>query len=384
MSYPPRKLLIAIVEIHGGTGAFALNLADGFRQFFPGEFQIDLLTMRPTPVSEADSKRFDKIYTANMTVSEDWRRFFETIPNLFKLRRTLRQIDSDVILALHNFPNILIPFVAPRRRIIRTVHTHLSTLIKHNITRPFLKALIRNRYGHDEIIVPTRGVADDLAQNFNVTRTRIIPHGIDFDRINRLANEPVPDLPRKPYIVSLGRLTPAKDYPTLIDAYAQAVQKGLQHNLIIIGSGELERELKALVDAKGLSRKITFPGHRDNPYPYLKRADFFVLSSITESFGLALLEAMSLGLPIISTDTPGPAEILDRGTHGIMVPARDPASLATAMLELANSPQRRAELSELSRRRALDFSLEKMTRAYHDLFTDRGDAAHDSPLPRAP
>jgi glycosyltransferase involved in cell wall biosynthesis len=364
----PVKLLIAIVEISGGTGVFAQNLADGLRQYFPGEFQIDLLVMRPISSTEADLKRFDHIHTAGMTVSEDWHRFLETIPNALKLRRTLKCIDADLILALHNFPSLMIPLVAPKRKTLKSVHTHLSTLLKHNITRPFLKALIKNRYQKDLVIVPTQGVADDLARNFSVINTRIIPHGIDFDRVQRLAAEPVPDLPQQPYIVSLGRLTAAKDYPTLLRAYAEARGKGLSHNLVIVGSGELERELKSLAQSLDISSHTRFLGHRDNPYPYLKHADFFVLSSQSESFGLALIEAMALALPTIATDTPGPAEILENGAHGLLVPINSPPALADAILKFARSPDLRARFSAQSQSRVRHFTLERMTRQYRDLF----------------
>jgi glycosyltransferase involved in cell wall biosynthesis len=364
----PIKLLLAIVEIHGGTGAFAQNLADGLRKYFPNEFQIDLLTMRSAPMSEADQHRFDHIHTAKMTVSENWRRFPESIPNFLKLRRTLKHIDSDIILALHNFPSLMIPLVAPRRTTIKSVHTHLSTLLKKNITRPVLKAIIKNRYQKDLVIVPTQGVADDLAQNFNVTSAKIIPHGIDLDRVQTLAAETVPDLPPQPYIVSLGRLTQAKDYPTTLRAFAEAKSKGLPHNLVILGAGELDRDLRNLAHSLNIAPHTHFLGHRDNPYPYLKHADFFVLSSTTESFGLALLEAMALALPTIATQTAGALELLRYDEFGILAPIQNPSALANEILDLANSPARRSHYSEQSRRRAANYTLEKMTRHYRDLF----------------
>jgi glycosyltransferase involved in cell wall biosynthesis len=364
----PIKLLIAIVEIHGGTGAFAHNLADGLRTYFPGEFQIDLLVMRSVSPTEADQKRFDHIHSADLSVSDDWHRFIETIPNALRLRRTLKSIDADVIFALHNFPSLMIPFVAPRRQVLKSVHTHLSTLLKNNITRPFLRQLIKRGYRKGLTIVPTPGIADDLAQNFGITSTQIIPHGIDLDRILRLSNEPVTDLPTPPYIISLGTLTTAKDYPTLLRAYALARAQGLRQNLVIVGTGELEQPLKALARSLHITDHIVFAGHRDNPYPYLKHADFFVLSSQSESFGLALLEAMTLALPTIATNTPGPAHILSGGKHGLLVQPASPPALADAILTLSRSPNRRAEFSQKSSARAQDFTLEKMTRQYRGLF----------------
>jgi N-acetylgalactosamine-N,N'-diacetylbacillosaminyl-diphospho-undecaprenol 4-alpha-N-acetylgalactosaminyltransferase len=371
---PPRKLklLIALIEMSGGTGVFCRNLADGLREYFPGEFELGLLVMRSGSTDGADDARFDRIHTIDLSVHDDWRRFLETIPNALKLRKALKHIDADVIFTLHNYPSLIIRAVAPRRRIVLSVHGHLSTLLRRNITRPFVRWLIRRRYRGRLVIVPTRGVAEDLAENFGVTTARVIHHGVDLDRLHRLADERPDDLPERPYIISLGRLVREKDYPTLLRAYAEACVAGLEHHLVIIGSGELDAELKQLARSLGIADRTHFLGHLDNPYPYLKHAGFFVLPSLSEGFGLALVEAMALGLPCIATDCPsGPAEILGHGESGIIVPTGSPSDLADATLKLARSPELRAELSAKAVARARQFTLEKMAGQYRDLFLQK-------------
>jgi glycosyltransferase involved in cell wall biosynthesis len=365
----PLNLLIVLIDLAGGVGVFVRNLARGLHRYFPGEFSISLLLMRSGTVADTDRPLFNEIRELDSPVHEDYRRFLETIPNALRLRRALKSLPADVTLTFHNHPSLLVPLVAPRRRTILSVHGHLSTLLRRSITRPVLRALIRSRFRKHLIVVPAQGIADDLAQNFGIANTNIIPHGIDLDRIATLAAEPVTDLPPTPYIVTLGRLVREKDHATLLRAFALAKSQNLPHRLVIIGSGDLEHELKSLAQSLNISTHVTFLGHRDNPYPILKHADFFVLSSITEGFGLALVEAMSLGLPCISTNCPsGPAEILDDGTFGLLVEPRDPAALSKVILKIASDPELKQNLANLAIRRAQDFSLEQMARQYRDLF----------------
>jgi len=364
----PLRVLLVVIDLRGGVGVFCRNLATGLARYYPGEFAVSLLLMRPGTTTESDRSLFSEIRELDAPVHDDYRRFFEALPAARALRSAIKTIESDVILTIHNHPNLLVPLVAPNRRIILSVHGHLSTLLRASVTRPVLRTLIRRRYRDRLVVTPTQGVADDLAKNFNVTNARVIPHGVDIERVTALADAQVADLPTRPYMAALGRLVREKDYPTMLQAFAEARKQGLQHRLAIIGSGELERELKELAGTLNVQSHTEFLGHRDNPYPYLKHADLFVMSSISEGFGLALVEALALGLPCIATDCPsGPAEILDRGKYGALVVPQVPQALANAMLELARNPQRRDQLTSLARQRSHIYSLAEMARRYRDL-----------------
>ena len=367
----PVKLLLVMIDLCGGAGVFCRNLASGLSRYFPGEFKISLLLMRPGSVNESDRALFATVRELDAPVHDDYRRFFEALPAARALRSALKTMDSDVILTIHNHPNLLVPLVAPRRKVILSVHGHLSTLLRASITRPVLRTLIRRRYRDRLVVTPTQGVADDLKQNFNVTNTKVIPHGVDLDRIRSLANAQVSNLPPRPYIVSLGRLVREKDYTTLLHAFALTRGKNLPHHLAIIGSGELDSELKQLATQLNIAEHVSFLGHLDNPYPYLKHANMFVMSSISEGFGLALVEAMSLALPCIATDcSSGPAEILDHGKYGMLVAPQSPQALADAIFQLAKDDERRTQFLVLAVQRALDFSLKQMSRLYRNLFIE--------------
>jgi len=137
---------------------------------------------------------------------------------------------------------------------------------------------------------------------------------------------------------------------------------------MILGEGELLGELMQLSHTLEVADKVVFAGWQQNPFRYLATADLFVLSSHYEGFPNALLEAMALGLPVISTDCPtGPAELLDGGRYGLLVPPDNPDELANAMLSLVRSEAQRQRYARLSVERAASFSLSGMVASYESL-----------------
>jgi glycosyltransferase involved in cell wall biosynthesis len=131
--------------------------------------------------------------------------------------------------------------------------------------------------------------------------------------------------------VTAGRLVPQKDHANLLRALALHRQRS-PSRLMILGVGPMHDELVALTKELGIADAVEFLGFHENPLPWFRRADAFVLSSRFEGFGNVLVEAMACGTPIISTNCQhGPSEILEDGRFGTLVPPEDPVSLAAAM-----------------------------------------------------
>ncbi|HEV8607664.1 MAG TPA: glycosyltransferase [Tepidisphaeraceae bacterium] len=368
MPRAPIRLLIVIIDLAGGTGTFCRALATGLKKFFSGEFEISLLILRGTAPPE-EKQFFDHIHTINSDVHRDWRRMIETPAHLLRLSKAINCINPDLILTVNTYSNLLVPLAAPRRHTILTVHSNSTQQLAESRFRRIISILMRLIYPRHSLVAPTHGVAEDLADNFDIKRTHVIPHGIDIESIRSQAQHEPDDLLQSPYIIAVGRLTPAKDYPTLLHAYSDAQSKGLEEHLLIIGDGELRDSLLKLSTDLGLSQHVHFLGHRPNPFPYIKHARFFILSSIWEGFGLALLEALALGLPAISTDCPsGPAEILADGEYGLLVKPGDVSGLAEAMLQMSRSSQLREAFSKKATERAQQLSLGRMAQSYRDLF----------------
>ena len=164
-----------------------------------------------------------------------------------------------------------------------------------------------------------------------------------------------------PLVLSVGRLTTPKDQGTLLRAWALVHVRRPDAVLALRGSGELEAELRALAAELGLGDSARFV----EPLPDLSLAyadaDLFVLSSLWEGLPYVILEAMSHGLPVVSTNVDGIPEAVTDGESGLLVPARDPAALAEVIARLLDDPDARARMGEAGQRIVRErFGLERM------------------------
>jgi glycosyltransferase involved in cell wall biosynthesis len=168
-------------------------------------------------------------------------------------------------------------------------------------------------------------------------------------------------------ILGIGRLVAQKDFATLIDAFAIARNHGLRARLVILGEGPERAALQARIETLGLQDCASLPGFMLHPLNLLAQADMLVLSSRYEGFGNVLVEALGCGTPVVTTNCPhGPAEIVDGGRFGALVPVGDAELMAVAMTRVAATQPDRA----LLRARAARFTLANAVAAYSALFAD--------------
>lgn len=220
----------------------------------------------------------------------------------------------------------------------------------------------------DAICTVSQEATNDLADFTGIPHERIktIYNPFDLASIEENA-EATPDHPwfekgGAPVILAIGRLNEAKDFSVLIRAFAQ-LKRSRMARLMILGEGELRSALESLIDELELTeRDVQMPGFVDNPFAYLSRCNLFVLSSRREGLPGALIEAMACGAPVVSTDCrSGPAEILEGGRWGRLVPVGDVDALAKAMAEVLDTP--RYQLPDV-RARARDFEQDRAVDAY--------------------
>ena len=163
-------------------------------------------------------------------------------------------------------------------------------------------------------------------------------------------------------ILTVGRFKREKNHSLLLRAFARIPKP--EARLLLLGEGADEIALRALAVELGISDRVVFPGFFSNPAPFYATADLFVLSSDYEGFGNVIVEALSFGVPVVSTDCPsGPAEILGNKKYGRLTPVGDADALAGAMAAALGAPRDREAL----KRRAADFSPRIAARKYLDL-----------------
>jgi glycosyltransferase involved in cell wall biosynthesis len=169
-------------------------------------------------------------------------------------------------------------------------------------------------------------------------------------------------------LVAMGRLTYVKGFDLLLSAFASVAEKYPDWNLVIIGEGELRSELEAQREQLGLSQRVLLCGQLVNPFPFLRRAQLFVLPSRSEGFPNVLIEAMACGVPVIAANCPsGPSEIVRDGENGLLVPTEDVAALAAALERLMSDESERARLSGDSDEVQELFGIKKVTEAWEQL-----------------
>ncbi len=163
-------------------------------------------------------------------------------------------------------------------------------------------------------------------------------------------------------ILAVGSFKDQKNFSLLLRAFSKLL--GTDATLLLLGQGAGESTLRALASQLGIADRVIFAGFHTDTTPFYATADLFALSSDYEGFGNVIVEALSFGLPVVSTDCPhGPAEILENGRWGRLVPVGDADALARAMHEALSAPIDREAL----KRRAADFAPEIVARRYLDL-----------------
>lgn len=342
---PRRRLaLIGFRQGSGGIGRVMTTLMDALLE---AGIEIDLL-LPSSAHPDLSALRGD---VNRVVIDLDQRQQAESI-----LRDYLRQRCPDAILSNREQSHRLLlrralgferPFTAFR------VGTNIPERLKRN--SPWtaawngwrLAALYRQA---DLLIGNSSGVSAALRRMLSrgttprhrQPRIETILNPVDAEAIARLANEPLlhPWLKQKtgPVIVSVGRLVRAKHFGLLLRAFA-LLPPALDARLMICGSGGQHDRLQALATRLGVADRFELLGYQSNPFRYVAAADLFVCSSLFEGSSNALIEALALGTPCVSTDCPsGARDILDDGRLGPLVPVDDPVALAEAMRSVLESP----------------------------------------------
>lgn len=287
------------------------------------------------------------------------------------------KVDSQV--KIHSLLNIekgnTISKIVRRRRalIAKLKELHCDIIVNFNFQSAYFLAF-ENKKKIGNVVYCERGDPDDKEYNgfMGLVRYFVLPHidgyvfqsegARDFFNCKHVLNncyvipnacfskyEPFKGVRRK-VIVTVGRLSHQKNQTLLINAFAKCANRIPDYNLEIIGEGELKCELQHLINTLGLKERIKLKGTFDNVSNVIRNASLFVLSSDYEGIPNALIEAMSLGLPCISTDCkPGGARtLITNGVNGIITPWRDEKKLSDAILFMILNPSEANRIGEIA------------------------------------
>ncbi|WP_163997878.1 glycosyltransferase [Pyxidicoccus caerfyrddinensis] len=371
-SAPKRVLFTLVFLAGGGIERSVCNVLAGLN---PKRFATKMFFHhQPHPTSPSD--RIPK-HTEVVWGTEAFSYQRTMLPRFFwRLMQEAR--DADVIVAGQEGRAALIAWLAGkllRKPVVGMIHFDWGAF-SHEQPRRQLWGL-RLLYPRMQRVV---ACGHDTAKAFQALvpmrpgQLQVIPNFVDGDTVRAAGEAPLPDelepIFQKPVVVGVGRLENQKAFDVLIRAHALQRAAGSDHHLLIVGDGSLAGELKALVKSLGVESSVFFPGFVANPHALMRRAAVFAMSSRFEGLPMVMLEALALGCPVVSTDCPsGPAEVLEHGKHGLMVPMEDPQALANALDRVVGDADFRQELSARARRRAEELSAERALSAWESLLS---------------
>ena len=293
-----------------------------------------------------------------------WRRLDGLASRVWGIRRAADRIGAHGVVSMLTDMSCILT----GKKVISTVRCHPmrafgdpGSLRVWMLRRRNVKAVVANSFDISQVMRETYGIKE----------VRLIHNALDTQRIDAQLQAPRPaEFDRGPCIVSVGRLVKEKGVDVLLDAFARTEMKQ-SHTLLLLGEGELRGELEARAGKLGLTDRVRFLGVTDNPFVYMRHAEFLVQASRTEGCPNALLEALYCGTPAIHTDCDyGPREFIRHGENGLLAPVESPAELAQAMDRLHGDAALRDQFRQTAPAAVRHLQLERIARQWVELFDE--------------
>jgi glycosyltransferase involved in cell wall biosynthesis len=334
MKYTSNKIAFFLPSLRGGGAErVVLNLVNGIAE---KGIPVDLVLVRK------EGQYLSQVPFNARIIDLNARRVLTSIIGLAWYLRKEKPMSLLSVMDHCNIIAILANLISRANvKTVISIHNTFSEVMtnKHdNLWGRIIIGLVRLLYRFsDNIIVVSKGAADDLQNIKGIIKKniKIIYNPAITSSIYQLAHEKEENLPndKRKLVVAVGRLTQQKDFKTLIKAF-KIVKNEYDARLMILGEGEERVELEKLVCELGMSGSVYLCGFKKNPYAIMAKASLFVLSSIYEGLPTVLIEAIALGVPIVSTDCKsGPKEILEIAGTGRLVKVGDISGLAEAMIK---------------------------------------------------
>ncbi|MFN3152214.1 glycosyltransferase [Bremerella sp.] len=364
MPQAPKRILIVTTELGvGGAERCVANVACGLD---PTRYAVHVVALAPPPEAPRDAlvRQLEdvQIPLTFLGCQSKW----QFLPAISQLKRIIRETKPDVIWSFLFHANFLAA-MATRGMDIRRLQS-LRVIEQGSWRRKFQSWAAK---GADRVLCVSEGVRAFAATKLRVPQDKllVIPNGIDVEAIQPTTYaEPVD---RKHRLIAVGRLDPQKDYLTMIDAAARVLGSQENWELVIIGDGPQRQPIEAAISRHHAAESIRLIGWQADVSTWLRSAEIYLLTSRWEGMPNALIEAMAHGLPVISTDVEGVAQLLS-GELAVQVASTGQLlSGQTLLNDLIADPALRKELGQANRQQIeAHFSLRQMVQSYETMLND--------------
>jgi glycosyltransferase involved in cell wall biosynthesis len=317
----------------GGMEKVAVSLADAFAQsgheshliyfkdrdnvFEPDpkvtlhHFNLDLL-MQMTVIGlvwELVARIFNIVLRKSYFI---WKGLFTSLLFKLKLQSVEKKTGKFDLIIIRGQGTFEMLWPLKDRRIVQVCENVVYSDAKRRTLNAFYMSLIYNQKNIACVSHIVEKSYSEMQKKYRLSNPSVmtVTNPIDPAETKRLSDAYIPEMDQ-PYIVSVGRIVPIKNIPLLIDAYVYAVKTfGLKHKLVIVGDGSDKTKVRAKIAQLKLEENVVLTGFLSNPYPWMKEADLFVLSSKSEGLGMVLLEAIACGTKVVSTDCDGVRDVM--------------------------------------------------------------------------
>lgn len=279
------------------------------------------------------------------------------ILHFIRQQKLFRQLNPDIIISPNfNFDFYWLPFICRNAKKIKEIHSSRFDWKPTLVNR--INTLFEKKY--DSIVT----LNNDEASYFSTENVAVIPNPIE--RTKHKAN-----LDNK-QVIAAGRISPVKAFDQLITAWKEVYALFPDWQLHIYGQDyqNTSEQLQKQINLLGLQEVVLFKGSVDNMTEKMTEYSIYAMSSVTECFPMVLLEALSVGLPVVSYDCPnGPRNIITSNMDGLIVENQNPEALAQGLIQLIGNEDRRKEMGDHAKRNSVRFETESVMKKWITLFT---------------
>ena len=344
----------------GGAERATVSLANYFA--LRGN-SVDIITFKGTdsfyPLE--DEVKVHPADLGEIEQSASFKRLFGSIGRMIKIRKLVKSLELDVLIGM-SFAMTWYTVLATLFTKTKSVGTERSNPYRYKASKinTFLRKLFY--YFTDGYVFQTRRAAGFFGGKKS-DQDIIIPNAIFNETVYSLS----PPAERKKIICATGRLIKLKRFDMLIDSFASIADQIPEYTLFIFGEGEEKDALQGQIDSLGLGKRIILAGTDPQAVKFVNHASVFVLSSDFEGMPNALLEALAMGVPCVSTRCEmGPDELIEDGESGILIDVGNGEQLSQAMLRIIKDPEFSRKLSENGRKLLKTHSIESISRQWLD------------------